>query len=136
MIRDELLSAGAIDAPKLTIARPEIALTPKAAQAIGLAIHELTTNAVKYGALEVPDGAIYIRWTINMDCAGPRSVRLTWTEQGMPAVPVTSVHRGFGTDLIEEALPYPIGATTALEFVPGGVRCTIEVPLAGNGEVL
>jgi two-component sensor histidine kinase len=57
---------------------------------------------------------------------------LVWIEEGVPAVPTSPTREGFGRELIEEALPYQLGAETRLEFLGGGVRCTISVPLPGE----
>jgi PAS domain S-box-containing protein len=129
LVRDELLSVGATDGPNLTIDGPDVDLPAKAAESIGLAIHELVTNALKYGALRVPSATLQIRWNTNMDKGGDRQLNLIWSEQGVPIVPLVPARRGFGSELITEALPYRLGAETSLEFRGGGVRCTISVPL-------
>lgn len=130
LIRDELLSVGASDSPRLTIVGPDVALSPKAAETIGLAVHELTTNALKYGALRAKGARLEIRWDTNLDCGGALRLDLRWTEQGVPAISVRPARKGFGRELIEEALPYRLGAETRLEFHGGGVCCTISVPLS------
>ncbi|GGB16622.1 hypothetical protein GCM10011380_02640 [Sphingomonas metalli] len=129
MIRDELLSVGVNEGPGVEIEGPDVALPARAAESLGLAIHELTTNAVKYGALKVPGARLTIRWTANLLYDGKKRLVLQWVEQGVPALPVKPSRQGFGTELIEEALPYRLGAETALEFRGGGVRCTIAVVL-------
>ena len=133
LIRDELLSVAASEGPLLTIEGPDVALPSKAAESIGLAVHELTTNAVKYGALRVAGATLSIRWTVDTDHNGLRHVDLIWSEQGVPAVPVKPAREGFGRELIEEALPYRLGAQTKLEFRGGGVRCAITLPLPDEG---
>ncbi|WP_347302982.1 CheR family methyltransferase [Croceibacterium sp. TMG7-5b_MA50] len=129
LIRDELLSVGAKDGPQVQISGPDVTLDAKTAESLGLAVHELTTNAVKYGALKVPSAVLKIMWDINLDKGGKRQLVLNWVETGVPAVPATPARSGFGRELIEEALPYRLGAQTELEFLPGGIRCTICVPL-------
>lgn len=135
LIRDELLSVGMKDGAALVIAGPDVALQSKSAESIGLAIHELTTNALKYGALKVPGATLEVRWDVNMGERGERRLTLTWIEQGVPAVPLKPARRGFGSELITEALPYRLGAETTLEFRGGGVCCTITVPLPPEGEL-
>lgn len=135
LIRDELLSVGVSDGPHLTIDGPDIALTSKEAESIGLAIHELTTNALKYGALKNSTGKLDIRWTANMSYGESERLDLIWTEQGVSAVAVKPTRRGFGSELIEEALPYRLGAETKLEFRGGGIRCTISLPMPGQDEL-
>lgn len=129
MIRDELLSVGASDGPRVRIEGPEVSLSSKVAETLGLALHELTTNALKYGALGSPDGQVEIHWKSNTDYRGAPQLILIWQEQGVPTIPVEPVRQGFGRELIEEALPYRLGAETKLEFVGGGVRCSISLPL-------
>lgn len=129
LIRDELLSVGASDGPSLSIGGPDTLLPQKAAESIGLAIHELTTNAVKYGALRVSNANLDIAWTIEVDERGQRRLEFVWTEQGVPALALKPLRRGFGSELIHEALPRRLGAETSLEFRAGGVRCAISMPL-------
>jgi two-component system, chemotaxis family, CheB/CheR fusion protein len=129
LIRDELLSVGAQEGAKLHVSGPDVTLGGKTAESIGLAIHELTTNALKYGALRHDAASLEIVWHVTLDGGGARRLVLTWTEKGVPAVPTRPTREGFGRELIEEALPYQLGAETRLSFEGGGVRCTITVPL-------
>jgi two-component sensor histidine kinase len=130
LIRDELLSAGMGDGPCLSIQGPEVPLTAAMAESIGLAVHELTTNALKYGALKIPGARLDISWTVDLVYGGARRLDFRWEEHGVPAVPLRPTRRGFGSELIEEALPYRLGAETRLEFRGGGVRCALSVPLS------
>lgn len=129
LIRDELLSAGVQDGPLLSIGGPDLGLTPVQAELLALAFHELTTNALKYGALRVPGGHLDIGWTANIGYSGERQLDFKWTEQGVPAIPVRPAYRGFGMELIMDALPYRLGAETQVEFRGGGMRCSILLPL-------
>ena len=95
---------------------------------MALAVHELTTNAVKYGALCEPAGRLDVAWRLIDTSAGQR-LSLEWREAGVRALDSQPHRNGFGRELIERGLPYELGATTALEFAPGGVRALIEVPL-------
>ena len=133
LIRDELLSVGVADGEAMAITGPDILLPARAAEAIGLAVHELAINSVKYGALRVPGAALDIRWSTGVEVDGVPAVRLTWTEKGVPVVPISPCRQGFGTELICEALPYQYGAETRLRFVGGGVRCEIALPLQEEG---
>ncbi|UAK26243.1 CheR family methyltransferase [Sphingomonas nostoxanthinifaciens] len=132
LIRDELLSIGASDGSKIRIEGPDVSLSSKTAEAIGLAIHELTTNALKYGALRVPGARLHIAWNTNPGEGGARRLDLVWEEQGVPTISVNPTRAGFGRELIEEALPYRLGAETRLEFRGGGVRCFISIPLGSK----
>ena len=91
-----------------------------------MAIHELATNASKYGALAQPSGKLVVSWDLK---EGPvPHVLLEWIEKGvaMPTDP-TPRRKGYGTELIQRALPYQLGADTNLEFGRDGVRCSIKV---------
>ena len=93
-------------------------------------VHELATNARKYGALAAGDGRLSVTWqTVDADGAG-RRLRLEWVESGA-SVPLDAnpVRRGYGRELIERALPYALGAQTLYELHAEGVRCTIDMPL-------
>lgn len=128
LVRDELLSVGMGDGTTLSIAGPEVRLMPRAAESIGLAIHELTTNAVKFGALRTPGATLSVHWAIEGQGAA-RHVTFEWVERGVPAVAVAPERSGFGRELIEEGLPYRLGAETRLAFRGGGVTCRIVLPL-------
>ena len=107
---------------------PGIALTSNAAMIVALAVYELTTNAVRHGALSVPGGQLDIAWTVETDTADP-ALRIVWQEQGGPAV-TPPEHRGFGTKLIEFSLVRVLHATVEWLFDPAGVRCVIAMPLS------
>jgi two-component system CheB/CheR fusion protein len=117
-------------ASRVTIDGPNIVLTPRAGLAIAMAIHELTTNAAKYGALSVAAGRISVTWSVAT--ASPAKLRLVWTEsEGPPVAPPT--RKGFGTVLIERSLVYEFDGEVERTFTSEGMRCVIELPL--NGEV-
>jgi PAS domain S-box-containing protein len=108
---------------------PLVSLTPKTALALSLALHELCTNASKYGALSVEGGRVVIDWTEE----GPptnRRLLMTWREMGGPKVTVPT-RKGFGTRLIEKSLAGELDGAVALSFEPEGVVCRIDVPSAG-----
>lgn len=127
MIRDELLSVHCTDGPDCTISGPSIRLSAKWVELMGLALHELAINAVKFGAL-AHGGALHVEWSVADDETQP-ILHFHWKESGVPLVSTAPRMRGFGQDLIEEALPYQFGATTSFEFKPGGLNCTIILPL-------
>ena len=118
---------GKLGTDKLSVAGPSVALPATSAQAVALALHELATNAVKHGALAQPSGRLDVRWRMEQE-PDPR-VALEWRESGV-VVPQGGrpARRGYGTELIERALPYQLKAKTKLEFAEDGVRCSIEVP--------
>lgn len=102
---------------------PDVALNPKMALALSMALHELATNAAKYGALSVDTGRVDIRW--RLDAGG--GLDLLWQESGGPPVSPPK-QRGFGSRLIERALAMETGGRPMLSFDPGGVRCSIVLP--------
>lgn len=102
-------------------------LPPNATLALGIAFHELATNAVKYGAFSNDSGFVRIAWTAPPSPAGPR-LRLKWEERGGPPVAVPS-RRGFGSQVIERGLGHELHGAVRLEFLPAGVTCAIDVPL-------
>lgn len=107
-------------------AKTEVALRPKAALAVCLAIHELATNAGKYGALSVPGGLLDIHWDVAPE--RPRELKLTWRESGGP--PVSKPTRtGFGFKLITASLAYEIEGTVDMKFPIEGLTCDITIPL-------
>ncbi|HKY83040.1 MAG TPA: HWE histidine kinase domain-containing protein [Sphingobium sp.] len=129
LIRDELMSVGVRDGPTVRIAGPDVMLSSRIAESLGLAVHELTTNALKYGALKVEGATLDIGWQTARDSDGALRLELVWQEVGVPAVPLDPIKEGFGRELIEGALPYRLGAETRIEFRGGGLRCTLSVPL-------
>jgi PAS domain S-box-containing protein len=106
---------------------PEVDIGGKAALSLALTLHELTTNAVKYGALSVPDGRVSLRATLVEAPAGP-DLRIVWAESGGPPV-VPPTRKGFGSRLIERGLTAQVGAKLALAYPREGVTCVIEAPL-------
>jgi PAS domain S-box-containing protein len=112
---------------RFAIEGPPVRLPPRAALVFALALHELATNAVKYGALSVPDGHVSIGWR-HMDLPRGPGLGFVWTERGGPPVR-TPERRGFGARMIERSLAYELDGTVALDFRPDGVVCTIEAPL-------
>jgi PAS domain S-box-containing protein len=114
-------------AGKVRIEGPSVRLGTGVAQAVGLCLHELATNAVKYGALAQDDGRLEVVWRIEQGEAERRIV-LDWRETGV-VMPRDKIRRGYGRQLIERALPYQLGARTKLDFLPDGVHCTIAVAM-------
>ncbi|MDE2302741.1 MAG: CHASE domain-containing protein [Sphingomonadales bacterium] len=108
---------------------PELALAPNDALLLGLAIHELATNAGKYGALSVISGEVLIRWEL----IRPTLARVCWQERGGPPVPHQR-RRGFGTDLLERIVAHELGSGVDLVFATEGVCCTLSVPVRSAAE--
>jgi two-component system CheB/CheR fusion protein len=96
-------------------------------------LHELVTNAVKYGALKKPTGRLAIRWRLETSGEGGKPwLHLDWKESGveMPPLRGTPQGTGRGRKLIEQALPYQFGAQTTFSMEPDGVHCTISLPVS------
>ena len=102
---------------------PPVTMPSNAVLMTGLVMHELATNAAKYGALSAPQGWIEISWRVERG-----RLYLTWDERGGPPVD-PPVHRGFGSRLIERGLRHELGGSVALEFAHNGLHCAIDVPL-------
>jgi PAS domain S-box-containing protein len=120
-------------APYATIANtvisgPDVTLTPTTTQAVAMALHELVTNAVKYGALSSPNGHVSVNWDRHQHEGATPRVEIEWRETGGPPV-VSSPKLGYGTNLIRELIPHELGGTVDLAFAPDGVRCKIDVPI-------
>lgn len=131
LIRAEVTARNTVGETR--IEGPPMALAAASAQTLGLALHELATNAVKYGALAQPGARLEVRWREELNDGRPLLV-LDWSEHGVTMPHEARLRRkGYGTELIERALPYQLGATTKLEFGADGVRCTIVMPLPDAG---
>ncbi|WP_165359396.1 HWE histidine kinase domain-containing protein [Lichenibacterium minor] len=125
LIGEELLAHRVRD---VVVEGPAVTLKARAAESLGLAVHELVINAVKFGAFSSPRGAVSVLWTVG---PGPR-LHLTWCETGIVAVSLAPRRSGFGTELIERGLPYDLGATTRIRIEPGRLVCGIEMPLTAE----
>ena len=107
---------------ELEILGPDIQLAPNDALSLGLAVHELATNASKYGALSQPGGKVTVKW----EPVSERLVRVNWIESGGPPVEQERC-RGFGTDLIERIVAHELKNPVKLEFPPEGVKCELFI---------
>src|SRR5262245_25577309 len=108
---------------RASIIGDEVLIPVQSAGVLGLVLHELATNAVKHGALSVMSGTVRLAWHRDGD-----RLCVNWCESGGPMV-TEPVHRGFGSTLINESIPYELGGSVTLEFAPRGVQCAITFPL-------
>ncbi len=115
--------------PHAEISGPDALLAPNDAMSLGLALHELATNAAKYGALSVPDGKVSVTW----DIIAPDRLSVSWRERGGPPV-MAPTRRGFGLELIEKIVSQELEAPVDLSFDNEGVTCTLVVPLRSPRE--
>lgn len=124
LLSDELAPYRHDDGLNVQFAGPPVALSPKCGLTLGMGIHELATNAAKYGALWAKTGTVNVSWTID---PADKMLRLNWIESGGPAV-VAPQRTGFGRLLLERALAFDLKGDVKLEFAPQGLRCTIAIP--------
>ncbi|HEY8566411.1 MAG TPA: PAS domain S-box protein [Beijerinckiaceae bacterium] len=127
------MESAAADGPaRVSLHGPRFTVGPRTALALGLAFHELSTNAAKYGALSAPEGRVAVAWrrsTIETQAW----LRLTWREAGGPPV-VAPTRRGFGSRLLDRGVAAELGGSVDLAFEPTGLRCRIEIPLDGEAD--
>ncbi len=128
----ELDALGPAGGERVSLDGPSVRLRPGIVQTLALALHELGTNARKYGALSGGEGRLAVRWRLSGDDEG-RRLRIEWQEEGLSppdaARAAPGARGGYGRRLIERALPYALGAQTAYELGPTGLRCAIDLPL-------
>ncbi len=138
LVRMELQALGIGERP-VGLDGPPVVLRRSTVQTLALAIHELATNARKHGALSTARGRLAVGWHIRVADEGGGSRRwlvMDWVETGIPPQPDGADRRacrGYGRELIEEALPFALGARTRYELDARGVLCRIELPLDGRG---
>jgi two-component sensor histidine kinase len=113
---------------RVHVTGPQLRLTPRMALALAMALHELATNAVKYGALSNKNGTVEVAWTLSNGAEPPR-LMLRWLEVGGPPVQRPK-RRGFGSRLIERSLAQDLNGKVEIAFAPTGVVCSVEAPVA------
>ncbi len=128
LVHDTLQLAGANRA-RITAGGPPVRLTPHAALAIALALHELFTNTLKYGALSNDEGKVELMWRY---LEGHGKLHIEWRERGGPPV-VRPRRRGFGSLMLERTLARDLDGRVELAFEPAGVVCSIEMPISDPG---
>lgn len=111
---------------RVSLEGPSLRLPAHRVVAFGMLLHELATNAAKYGALSLPQGRLRVAWTVQ-----DQGLALEWTETGGPPV-VQPARQGFGTQMINRGLARQLGAEVATDWRPEGVRFTLRMPLAGD----
>ena len=124
VVEAELLPYAQASDHEVEMRGPHVELAPNDALSLGLATHELATNAAKYGALSEPGGRVTVHWRMVSEAL----VRVEWKESGGPPVPVLRC-RGFGTDLIDRIVAAELKTPVKLDFEPDGVRCVLTIPV-------
>ncbi|MBL8745221.1 MAG: PAS domain S-box protein, partial [Phycisphaerae bacterium] len=128
---NRILESGiAASRPQLAVSGPPITLSASQGSILSLTLHELMTNAVKYGALSTPDGAVDLAWTIE-NSGGVPQLHLSWTERNGPPV-VPPAKSGFGTTFIETGISYELGGNARMDYHVSGLRCQIVIPLSSK----
>jgi two-component sensor histidine kinase len=115
------------EGPRLSCAGPAVVLDEPTTQSIGLALHELATNAAKYGALSVPQGRVAIEWRLADKPDGNPSLLLKWCERNGPTVQQPA-RKGFGHIVMERTLADSLQTEVKLDFAPGGLTWEAEIP--------
>ena len=129
LVRSQLAPFSFENDERLVLSGPNFSVNTAAAQALGLALHELATNATKYGALSVPTGKIYIAWSVDAPNTNPQLFRMSWVESGGP--PVTSPTRtGFGNMVIERMAAASLNGRVTLTYPETGVSWQLEAPVS------
>ena len=133
LARQQLGPYRAEDRRNLAAEGPSVTLTPASALALGIALHELATNAAKHGALATAKGRVALSWRIDAREPDRPVIELVWRERGGPPPP-PEPPRGFGRTLIERGLAYELDAEVRFSFPPEGLECAIRAPLASVAE--
>lgn len=131
ILRDEFAPYQREDSGNVRLCGPEIILDPRSALMLGMAAHELVTNAAKYGALSTRTGVVDVTWKVQ---AGAGEISICWLERGGPKVSPPS-RRGFGRILLERALASDLKGRVVLNFDEDGLKCSITLPLAEGAKL-
>jgi two-component system, chemotaxis family, CheB/CheR fusion protein len=126
LVVEELLGYKAREGEQIRVGGPPIRFQARAAETFALAIHELATNAIKYGALSKPSGRIDISWRVD-ETSDPQLV-FDWRERAGPTV-APPKRKGFGSELLEKTVPFELKGSTTLGYNGSGLHCTITIPL-------
>ncbi|WP_315760644.1 PAS domain-containing protein [Sphingomonas sp. Y38-1Y] len=134
LVRDEL-AAQAADFDRIDLIGARVLLPPKAAEVLTLAVHELATNALKYGVFARESGRLRIEWRV-VSQAEERRLELDWRETGLDLDTRMAPREGFGTELITRRVPYELRGAGSLTIEPEGVHCRLDVPLDPRSSML
>ena len=127
LVRQQLVPFVEIQSSRFELVGPDIVVTADAAQAIGLAIHELATNAIKYGALSAPTGKVRISWMLDGNAGASSQLSLNWIEQGGPPATPPS-RKGFGHVVIVDMIERSLNSKVAVEFAVEGLKWSVSMP--------
>jgi PAS domain S-box-containing protein len=127
IVRSQLGHYSDLIGSQIEVAGEAMRVRPDAAQHIGMALHELATNAAKYGALSTEAGRVQIRWSIDADESGDRRCRLSWRESGGPPVEPPT-RRGFGTVVIERTVAQALDGKVTIDYASSGLTWLLDFP--------
>jgi PAS domain S-box-containing protein len=130
LLSEELAPYRGGEGDRIEIAGPAISLEPRTAQSIGLALHELATNAAKYGALSSHSGRLVVSWALEDD-----HLLLTWTETDGPSTP-SSVSKGFGLRVITASIEQQLEGKATFSWTPHGLKCTLSIPVGLSADLV
>jgi PAS domain S-box-containing protein len=128
LVREELAPFDRGDGERIRVDGPSLRLLPGSSQALALAIHELATNAAKYGSLSSHSGSVAVAWRPIASQAGGTQLELTWVERGGPAIAEPPGRNGFGSTVIRSSIERQLGGTLDLDWASEGLTCRIVVP--------
>jgi PAS domain S-box-containing protein len=131
IVAEELAPYAGSGNDRVEVVGPALVLKPAAAQSLSLVVHELATNAAKYGALSTAAGTVQVLWEVATGLSRSPELRLTWTERGGPLVasPAGPQRKGFGSRLIRGSIERQLGGRLSLQWSEEGLAATIEVPV-------
>jgi PAS domain S-box-containing protein len=130
LVRSQLAHFGDARDTRVALDGPPVEITASASQAIGMALHELATNAAKYGALSNKLGHVALRWSVRSDAAGTARFIISWVESGGPTV-AKPTRPGFGSTVIGTMIKMSLGCDAEIDFAPTGLVWRIDCPAAG-----
>jgi NO-binding membrane sensor protein with MHYT domain/two-component sensor histidine kinase len=130
VVRQEL--APYAEAANTSVDGPDVVMTAEATQVLAMVLHELVTNAAKYGALSTSSGNVSVRWDRHLNGNPEPELLIEWQENGGPPAAIPA-REGYGTSVIRNLIPYELGGTVDLTYATNGVRCKIEIPTAATG---
>ena len=134
LLRDQLGVFASTDGSAISFAGPDVFLNPQTTESIGLALHELATNAVKHGSLSVPAGKVDVSWAIEPPSgAAPETLRLTWIERGGPAVAEPS-RKGFGHVVFDRIVARALDGDIRMNFDPEGLNWQLSMPTVNSAK--
>ncbi|WP_336491714.1 PAS domain S-box protein [Methylobacterium nigriterrae] len=131
LVADELQAFEMANVDRVRISGPAVSLLPRTAETFGLAIHELATNALKFGALAGSNGFVSVRWRVHSREGKPRLL-FRWVERGASEPVRLPSHTGFGLRLLEQILPTDLKGRSKLRFAPSGLVCHVDLPMSSQ----